>query len=153
MYSGKNFSLRLITLNYKEKMFFKSNYFVSRSFFMSCHYTKTFVHLLIIAAVSDFNAFKLTGWYPANIFLFKVNSRNTRKRFKIFSELVGHRSGSLLLTLNIFRTFFYCCNSSLWTDKCLSGSSFLCKLYYSEYEDEGMLYLTSFKIAADFLNA
>ena len=57
----KNFSLRLITLNYEEKMFFRSNYFVSRSFFMSCHYTKTFVHLLIIAAVSDFNAFKLTG--------------------------------------------------------------------------------------------
>ena len=48
---------------------------------------------------------------PANIYLFKVNNRNTRKRCKIFK--VNNKNTKttvvlvfLLLTLNIFHTFF-----------------------------------------------
>ena len=37
--------------------------------------------------------------FPVNIYLFKFNNRNTRKRCEICSK-------SLLLTLNIFHTFF-----------------------------------------------
>ena len=39
-----------------------------------------------------------------------------------------------------------------WLLKCLLGCSFLCKYYYLKSKDEQMLSLTSFKIAADFLN-
>ena len=62
----KNFSLRLNTVNCKEKISLGSNYFESQSFFMSCPFTKIFVHLLIIAAVSSFSVFKLIGWDQAN---------------------------------------------------------------------------------------
>ena len=62
--SGKNCSLLSNTANYKEKMFFKNNYSGSESFSMSYHFTKIFVHLLIVAAVSNFNVTKLIGWYP-----------------------------------------------------------------------------------------
>ena len=47
---------------------------------MSYHFTKIFVHLLIIAAVSNFNVYQLKGWDLANIHMFKANDRNTRKR-------------------------------------------------------------------------
>ena len=60
-------------------MCIRNNYFRSQSFFMSCHFTKTFVHLLIISAVSNFNVFKLKGWDPANTYLFKVNTNTTKK--------------------------------------------------------------------------
>ena len=50
---------------------------------------------------------------PANIYLFKVNNRNPRKRCEICSQLKRKTperrrrcSGVLLLTLNIFHTFF-----------------------------------------------
>ena len=42
-------------------------------------------------------------YYPANIYLLKVHNRNTRKRCEIYSNLA-----ILLLTFNIFHTFFYC---------------------------------------------
>ena len=78
--SGKNCSLQLNTVNCKEKMFFRNNYFISESFFMSCPFTKIFVHLLIIAAASNFNVY----CDPANIYRLKINSSNivinTRKR-------------------------------------------------------------------------
>ena len=64
-------------------MFFRNNYFGSESFFMSYHSTKIFVHLLIVAAVSNFNVFDLIGWDPANTYVLKVNDRNTRKRCEI----------------------------------------------------------------------
>ena len=67
-------------------MFFRNNYFGSESFFKSCYFTKIFVHLLIVAAVSNFNVFKLIGWDPANTNLFNVNNRNTRKRCEICSK-------------------------------------------------------------------
>ena len=49
-------------------------------FFRSGHFIKPFVHLLVLAAVINFNVCK--QWDPANIYLFKTNSRNTRKRCK-----------------------------------------------------------------------
>ena len=71
------------TIKYNKKIFFRINCFGSQSFFVSCHYIKTFVHLLIIAAINDFNIFKLISKH----FLFELNSRNTRKRFEICPKL------------------------------------------------------------------
>ena len=68
----------------------KSNliYFGSQSFLMSFSYfSKIFVHLSIIAARCYFSIYQLTGWDPANIKLFKIDSRNTRKICKICQEL------------------------------------------------------------------
>ena len=53
--------------------------------------------------------------FPANIYSFKVNNRNTRKRCEICSKLTTKTperrqwrcSGVFLLTLNIFLTFFH----------------------------------------------
>ena len=50
---------------------------------MSYHFTKIFVHLLIIAAVSNFNGFILIAWDPftfSNIYLFKANSIDTLEK-------------------------------------------------------------------------
>ena len=55
---------------------------------------------------------ELHSYYPADIYLLKVNNRSTRTRCKICSKLT-HQNGvnsvvlmSLLLTLNIFYTMF-----------------------------------------------
>ena len=55
-----------------------------------------------------------TSYIPANICLFKVNNRNTKKKvwnmFKVNNKIPEkrhwRRSGFFLLTLNIFHTFF-----------------------------------------------
>ena len=51
-----------------------------------------------------------TRHFPANIYLFKVNNRNNRICSKLTTKKIErrhwHRSGILLLTLNIFHTFF-----------------------------------------------
>ena len=39
-----------------------------------------FVHLSVIAAACYFSDYKLKGWDPAKIYLFKINSRNTKKK-------------------------------------------------------------------------
>ena len=39
---------------------------------------KIFVYLLVIAAVCYFSVYKLKGWDSANIYLFRVNSKNTK---------------------------------------------------------------------------
>ena len=57
------------------------------AFFMSCHYTKTFVHLSIIAAVSNFNVFKLIGWYQQTFTCLKSTVETPRKRCGICSKL------------------------------------------------------------------
>ena len=44
---------------------------------MSYYFTRIFVHLSVIAAACYFNVYKLIGWDPAKIYLFKVISRNT----------------------------------------------------------------------------
>ena len=54
---------------------------------MSCYFAKISVHLLVIAAVCYFNVYKLIGWGPGNIYLFKVNRRSTKKWSDICSKL------------------------------------------------------------------
>ena len=59
----------------------------------------------------------------ANIYLFKVKNRNTRKRYKISSKLTIRYQIDvnvvLLLVLNISQTFFKCFYCWLWIGKCL----------------------------------
>ena len=101
---------------------------------MSCYFTKIFVYLLVIAAVCYFRVYKLIGQDPALIYLFKVNSRNTKTWSVVCPKLpintVESRFGVLMLTLKIIHTFFQCFFSWLWIGKCSSESSDLCKYYY-----------------------
>ena len=74
-----------------------------------------------------------------NIYLFKVNNRNTRERCEIYSELTiktlerrlwGYVVSLLLtLLLNLFLTFFKCFYCWRWTGKCLMGLKILFKLH------------------------
>ena len=70
-------------IKYKKKMFFRSNYSsLNHSLFLrvfTYYFTKVFVHLYVSAAVCYFSVYKLIGWDPANIYLFKVNSRTLEK--------------------------------------------------------------------------
>ena len=68
-------------------MFFRKNYLGSQPFLMCCYFTKIFVRLPVIVAVCNLSVHELIGWDPANICLFKFNSRNTRKRYEICREL------------------------------------------------------------------
>ena len=66
---------------------------------------------------------------PANIYLFKVSNRNTRKRREICSKLrmkTSERCHSRhsLLILNIFHIFFQCFYCSLCTGGCQLGECF-----------------------------
>ena len=56
--------------------------------------------------------------YPANIEFFKVNKK-TRRRCEIYSKLTIEtpEKRHLLLTLNLFHTFFQCFYCLLWTSK------------------------------------
>ena len=80
-------------------MFFRN--LGSQSFLMSCYFAKIFVHLLVIAAVCYFNVYKLIGWDPANIYLFKVNRRNAKKWSDICPNLLINtlesRSGDFIV--------------------------------------------------------
>ena len=58
--------------------------------------------------------------YPAGNYMYKVNNRNIRTRCEICSKLAIKRL-SLLLTLNIFHTFFWCFFCKLWAGKCQLG--------------------------------
>ena len=77
---------------------------------MSCHFTKIFVHLLIVAAVSNFYVFKLIGWDPANTNLFNVNNRNTRKRCETCSnpttKTIKRHSGVFMVKFEHILHFF-----------------------------------------------
>ena len=76
---------------------------------MSYHFTKIFVHLLIISTVNNFDVSKLLGWDPANTYLFKVNT-NTRKKCEICSKLriktVERRSGVFILNFEHISNLF-----------------------------------------------
>ena len=115
---------------------------------MNFYFAKICVHLLPIAAVCYFSLHKLIGWDSVNIYLFKFNRRNTRKKYQICPKLTTTtkecRTGVFTVKC------FYCW---LWIGKSLSRSSFLCKYYYPKSKDEQMLYLTSFKMAACLLNS
>ena len=63
-----------------------------------------------------------------NVYLFKVNNINTRKRREIYSKLTIKKLASmtsfgvfLLSTLSIFYPFFYCLHWWIWTSKCWLG--------------------------------
>ena len=65
--------------------------------------------MLVIAAVLTFilfNVYKLIDWDPANIYLFKVNSRNSKKWSDICPKLpintVASRSGRRYILLGNF---------------------------------------------------
>ena len=143
----KIFSLRLYTVTYKEKYFSRTNYFRPHPFHKNFYFTNLFVHLLVIAGVSYFRVYKLIESDPGNICLFKVNSKNTRKRYEIRPKFTINAIESCSGVFTI--TCFHCW---LWIGKCLPRSSFLCKYYYSKSKVEKMLYWTLFKVAAYFLN-
>ena len=69
------------------KIFFRNNFFGSQPFLKTCNFTNIFVHLPVIVAVCYFSVHKLKGWDPADIYLFKFNSRNIRKRYEICRKL------------------------------------------------------------------
>ena len=66
--------------------------------------------LLLVLCQPCQSIFTLQNKFPAGIYMLKVNNRNTRTRCEICSELTIKTPGvvlvSLLLTLNIFHTFF-----------------------------------------------
>ena len=60
------------------------------------YFTKIFVHLSVIAAVCYFSVYKLIGWDPANIYVFKVNSRTLEKGvIYFFLTVIGLPHGQL----------------------------------------------------------
>ena len=115
---------------------------------MTFHFTKISVHLSVITVVGIFSVHKLIGWDSANIYLFQVKSRNTRKKYKICLKLTINtkESSTSVFALKCFYCWLSICKS-------LSRGSFLCKYYYPKPKDEQMLYLTSFKITACLLNS
>ena len=54
---------------------------------MSCYFTKIFVHLLVTAATCNSKVYKLIGRDLTDIYLFKVNSKNSKKRSEICPKL------------------------------------------------------------------
>ena len=58
--------------------------------------------------------------FPVNIYLFKVNNRNTTKKCEICSKLIITFTVNLEQILHLFKMFYYW----LWTDKCLLGFGF-----------------------------
>ena len=58
--------------------------------------------------------------FPANIYLFKVNNRNTTKKCEICSELTIIFTVDLEQILHLLKIFYYW----LWTDKCWLGCRF-----------------------------
>ena len=120
----KNFSLWLNAVTYKENYFFMNNYFGPHPFLMSFYFTKIFVLQSVIAGVCYFSVYKLIRWNPLNIYLFKVNNRNTRKRYEICPKSTTNtiESCSGVFTIKCFCCWFY-------ISKFLSRSSFLSKYY------------------------
>ena len=114
---------------------------------MNFYFTKICVHLPAIAAVCYFSVHKLIGWNLVKIYLFKVSSRNTRKKYEICPKLTINTNESCTGVCTV--KCFYCW---LWIGKSLSRRSFLCKYYYPKSKDKQMLYLTSFKMGACLFN-
>ena len=76
---------------------------------MSCYFTKIFVDLLVTAAVCYFSVYKFIGWEPANIHVFKVNSKNAKTCSNLCSKLPINtvESFSGVFIVKIIRTFFF----------------------------------------------
>ena len=92
--------------------------YLSNTFLMSCYFIRIFVHLPVIVVLSYFSNHKL-GLGPANIQLFKFNSRNTRKRYETCPMLTINtmKSRSDVFTVKCY----YCW---LWISKCLWDAIF-----------------------------
>ena len=92
--------------------------YLSNTFPMSCYFIRIFVHLPVIVLLSYFSNHKL-GLGPANIQLFKFNSRNTRKRYETCPMLTINtmKSRSDVFTVKCY----YCW---LWISKCLWDAIF-----------------------------
>ena len=108
--------------NLQGKTFFRSNYSGPHPFLMNFYFTKIFVHRPVIAPACYLSIYKLIRWDPANIYLFKVNSQNTRKKHEI-------RPKFTIITIeycsDVFTVKrFYCW---LWIGNILLRSSFSCK--------------------------
>ena len=103
-------------IKHSKQLFFRNNYFGSQPFVKSCYFTKTFVTCLavcyfssmlfqqyVIPALCYFSVYKLISWNPANIYLSKVNSINTRERCKTWRKLtiktVESHSGVVIVNL------------------------------------------------------
>ena len=76
--TATNFVKKLLNI---KKNAFRNDYFGSQSFFMSCHFTKIFVHLLIIEAVSSY---KLVGWDVATFTCSKPRVKTLAKGVKMY---------------------------------------------------------------------
>ena len=98
----KKLFLRLNT----RKHVFMNNYLGSQSFL---YFAKIFVHLSVIVAVCFFSIYKLIGWGPVNLYLFKVITRYTRKRCGICStwliNTVESHSGDLFVNFKYISQF------------------------------------------------
>ena len=80
-----------------------------------CSFGKTFMLLWLR------NCWLERGSKPAKIYLFKFNNGTTKERCEICSKITKVNDVVLvflLLTLNIFHTFFLCFYWWLWTSKC-----------------------------------
>ena len=77
---------------------------------MSYYFTKIFAHLLVTAAVCYFSVYKLIRWDPANIYLFKVNSKNTKTWSDVCPKLpintVEGRFGVFIVNFEHYSHFF-----------------------------------------------
>ena len=113
LHPEKNCCLWLNAVNFK-KIFFRNNYFGSQPFLMSCNFTRIFVHLPVIVAVCYFSIHKLIRWDSVNIYFFKFNSRNTRKRYKICPNLTINITE---IRSDVFTVKCFFC--WLWISKCL----------------------------------
>ena len=102
--SEKNYSLWPT----RKKWLFRNNYFGSQPFLMSCSFTKIFVHqyLPVITALCYFRVYKLIELETANIYLFKFNTKNTKKRCEISPKLTINTVDSRSVTLNICHRLF-----------------------------------------------
>ena len=58
------------------------------------YFIKISVHLSVIVAACYFSVYKLIGWDQVNLYLFKVISKNTRKKCGICSKLTINRAES-----------------------------------------------------------
>ena len=115
---------------------YRINYSIFRGLFVAAIYANTY---FLFFSVQYFP-------FPASIYLFKANNRNTRKRCEMCSKIIIKTQKDvidvilmfLLLTVNIFHRFFYCFFCWPWKNTFLvsqiqkfmaSTCAFLCPLH------------------------
>ena len=101
--------------------------------FTSCVHWDDCVWSFLISLVTINNIF------TANIYLFRVKNRNTRKRCKMCSKLTIKtpvpewchwcRSGFLIVNFEHISLLFLCFCCWLWTSKCYLEKNFLATIY------------------------